>query len=237
MTNARPATGGSAAESLDATKLRAPTELKVRDRAVTADDFAYHAQQTQGVAIHTAYALARRAVDVKSHRLYQKEGAVTVVILPGNTREETPQPSEQQLSAIANHLNSKRLITTEVFVTGPRYTAIEQLNVNVKVKPGADLQTVSEQIKNTLLNYFNPLTGGDQGKGWPFGENIYYGGIYRLLLSIAEVQRVINLDLHVEEEEEHAVAQEEYSDVVAIAEGRLPHLRADAIVLQVNYER
>jgi hypothetical protein len=52
VTNARPAHDGRDAEPLDEVKLRAPHDLRARDRAVTADDFADLARCTPGVALH-----------------------------------------------------------------------------------------------------------------------------------------------------------------------------------------
>ena len=231
VTNPRAASGGSAAETLERAKLRAPHELKVRDRAVTAEDFAFLAKHTPGVAIHTAVALARRAINTNNQTLFEKDGAVTVVVLPTNTQQETPQPTEAQLSAISDHLNCKRLITTELFITGPNYTQIEKCQLDVKVTQRADLQFVSDEIKQALLHYFHPLTGGDQGEGWPFGENIYFGNIYNLLLTIADVKRVINLAIKLENTTTNCI------DYIPVAEGHLLHLRADAINLQVSYDR
>src|SRR5690606_13334321 len=57
VTNIRAAAGGADAETLDEAKLRAPNDLRHRERAVTAEDFADLARQTPGVRIQRAFAL------------------------------------------------------------------------------------------------------------------------------------------------------------------------------------
>jgi hypothetical protein len=40
------------------------------------------------------------------------------------------------------------------------------------------------------MNYFNPLTGGDDGDGWPFGQTVYYSSVYRQILNVSGVLRI-----------------------------------------------
>lgn len=232
VTNPRAAVGGRAMESLENAKLRAPHELKTRDRAVTAEDFALLAKQTPGVPVHTAYALAQRALNSDQITLIPRDGAVTVVILPANTASETPQPSEAQLDAVCAYLNPRRLITTELYVTGPRYLPIDSLSLEVRARQSADLQTVSDGIYGQLLRYFHPLTGGEENKGWPFGEDIYLGNLYDLLLQVEGVRRVVRLQVRLQ-----GVPDNECVDFLPVPEGHLLHLRRDRIQLQVVYDK
>lgn len=234
VTNLRSAVGGSEVETIEHAKLRAPHELKTRDRAVTAEDFVVLAKQTPGVPVHTAYALAQRAL-VKNDSgttIEPRDGAVTVVILPANGKQETPQPSEAQLDAVCRHLNQRRLITTELYVTGPRYLPIESLALEVRVTQSADLQAVSDGIYAQLLTYFHPLHGGEEGQGWPFGEDVYLGNVYDQLLDVSGVKRVVNLRVKLEGDDE-----ETCDDLLTVPEGTLLHLRRDRIQLQVVYDR
>ena len=149
--------------------MRAPHQLKHRDRAVTAADFAELAQQTPGVPIHTAYALAQTALqqsdNASDYQLVPRQGAVTVVILPANIRQASPQPSEAQLDAVCRYLDQRRLITTELYVTGPRYLAISMLALEVRAAHNTDLASVSDAVYQQLLDYFHPLRGGESGQG------------------------------------------------------------------------
>ena len=234
VSNLRPALGGSAAETLQQVKMRAPHQLKHRDRAVTAADFAELAQQTPGVPIHTAYALAQTALqqndNTSGYQLVPRQGAVTVVILPANIRQASPQPSDAQLDAVCRYLDQRRLITTELYVTGPRYLAISKLALEVRAAHNADLATVSDAVYQHLLDYFHPLRGGETGQGWPFGEDLYLGNLYQRLLAISGVKRVQNLQLQLAEQ------QLSCQDVLSVPDGHLLQLNREHIALKVSYE-
>ena len=231
-TNVRAAAEGSDAETLDSAKLRAPHDLRTRDRAVTAEDFAYLAQQTPTVAVHKAYALARRVPDNNAASGFaEKDGSVTLVILPSND-QPTPQPSEAQLRAVCEWLEPRRLITTELHVTGPRYTEIASLSVRLSVASNQDLRTVSDAAAASLLGFLHPLSGGSDGTGWPFGEDIYSADLYELLLKLDGVRRVSALTLSFKSEAD----TDPLADVTALPEGHLPYLPRAAIALDVRYE-
>lgn len=234
VTNPRAASGGRAIENLDDAKLRAPHELKTRDRAVTADDFVFLTKQTPEVPVHKAFALANRALDFSSNDngdIVPASGAVTVVFLPMNEEQETPQPSEAQIAAVCSHLDKKRLITTELYVKGPDYISIETLQLEVWVEQNADLQRVSDDINSTLLAYFHPLYGGDDGNGWPFGGSIYLGNIYERVLDVDGVTRVINLNVAL------AGVISDCQDIIPIPEGHLVYLPASVVDLKVIYDQ
>ena len=231
VTNERSASGGANAETLDEVKLRAPHTLRTRERAVTADDFADLARRTPGVRIQRSYALPLTRIDNSATPPLvepNSPGAVTVIILPEN-KEETPQPTEDQLRLVCNYLNQRRLITTELYVSGPSYTKIATLSAELTVQTDADLKTVQDEANKRLLNYFHPLNGGENQSGWPFGQSIYYGSVFRQLLQVAGVIQV--LCLHIE-----AANGGVCDDVLAIPEGHLVHLPPDVINLQVRYD-
>jgi Baseplate J-like protein len=231
-TNVRTAADGSDGETLDNAKLRAPHDLRTRDRAVTADDFAYLAQQTPTVAVHKAYALARKVPDANaSSGFADKDGAVTLVILPSND-QPTPQPSEAQLRAVCEWLEPRRLITTELHVTGPKYTEVGSMSVRLLVASNQDLRTVSDAAAAALLGYLHPLTGGSDGTGWPFGEDIFSADLYDLLLKLDGVRRVSALTLSLKSDTD----TDPLADVTALPEGHLPYLPRSAIALNVRYE-
>ncbi len=228
VTNLRAAHDGSDAEPLERVKLRAPHELRVRDRAVTAEDFADLAMRTPGVALHAAYALARRAA-TPDRALVDRDGAVTVVVLPA-TDDPAPQPTEAQLRAVCSWLEPRRLVTTELHVVGPRYTTIERIAARVTVAGGHDLATVSEAVYAALLTYFHPVRGGEDGAGWPFGEDIYHGAVYDVLLDVDGVRRVTGLRIQV------AGTTDVPPDVTVLPQDHLPELTRDVIDVVTGYE-
>lgn len=233
VSNPVAAANGRDAEPLDDTRLRAAHTLRHRDRAVTAEDFAQLACETPGVAIQRAYALGRTRLDVEQQLEGNADGAVTVVILPVMDHP-TPQPSEAQLRAVCRHLDARRLLTTELYVTGPRYLTLARVEATLSASPDVELKTLHEQARQRLLDYAHPLRGGPQAQGWPFGEDLYYGALYQQLLSLPGVRRVTGLFIQTElEAEDEALCR----DRIEIPDGFLLHLPADALHLQVRHER
>lgn len=238
VANIRPASGGRNVESLDDVLLRAPSTLRSRDRAVSASDFRDLAMETPGVPLHSVTALARRAAvlnDNDEYELTEKDGAVTLVVLP-DTNHDTPQPTGEQVRAICDWLEPRRLITTELHVIGPSYLEVTELAARVIVDDGYDIGAVTQACYAALLTVLHPVRGGRDGMGWPVGEDIYFGDLYDVLLGVAGVRRVFGLE--VDTAAPPATAPTETApaaDVVPVPSGMLPSLNRDVIRLVVSY--
>jgi hypothetical protein len=235
VTNPVPAENGADAEAMETVLLRAPHDLRARDRAVSAEDFAHLAKQTPGVAVHKAYALARRRYDPEAEEPFvEQDGAVTVVALPAND-EPKPTPSAAQLAAICAHLEPRRLVTTELHVAGPRYVDVTELTARLTVGAEADLQAVEQAARAALLGWLHPLTGGAAGDGWPFGAPIAHGDLYALLLDLEGVRRVERLSLTLDLPFWPPAGTP--PDVTPLPEGRLPHLAPTALDVRARHDQ
>jgi hypothetical protein len=228
VANSRAAHDGSDAETMEHVKLRAPHDLRSLKRAVSAEDFADIALQTPGVKIHRAYAIARRAAGAGG-ALAEKDGAVTLVVLPNNS-EPTPQPSEAQLRAICEWMEPRRLITTELYIVGPQYSTITALQLRIGVRAGFDLTAVSDAVYQALLSFLHPISGGDDGGGWPMGDDIYIADLYQRVLDVNGVRRASALQIAVDG------VSADGSDIIALPEGHLPVLTRDVISLVAAYD-
>ena len=186
VTNYAAAQGGTEEESVANAKLRASQALQANDRAVTGSDFEYLATQAPAANVIRAHALPLFHPNFPNG---QVPGVVTVVVVP-NSSVPNPTPNQTTLTAVCNYLDLHRLLTTEVFVMGPTYRKIK-VQASLIVQPGSDLATVQNEAVAALNNFFSTLTGGPNGTGWPFGGEIYYSDVYRLLIAIDGVQRVV----------------------------------------------
>jgi predicted phage baseplate assembly protein len=169
--NLLPAVGGSDEESLDAAKLRAPRAIQSRGRAVTAQDFEQLA--TQAGPIRRAKALPLTHPDFPG---VQVPGVVSVIVVPDGTAPN-PTPSEGTLRYVCACLDKARLVTTELYILPPTYRLVK-VTADVTADDRADLAAVKTAIETALLSYFHPLTGGEDGQGWPFGGPIFYSRVY-----------------------------------------------------------
>ena len=198
VTNVWPAEGGADEESLEDTKLRAPRELKTRDRAVTDTDFELLARQTPGARIRRAHALP----------LYHPQfpgvavpGVVTVIVVPevDETVNWPPTPSESTLQAVCAHLNPRRLLTTELIVAPPKYQEVA-VAATVVASPTADVAAVKVAMEAALNGYLHPLHGGADGQGWPLGGDVLFSEVFRVGLQVEGVARIEDLRIIVDGE-------------------------------------
>jgi len=170
------AVGGHDAETLDQARVRIGGLLNRVERAVTLGDHVTLAEATSGVAIARAHA----AVGFHpGHPCTVVPGAVTVFVLPWAPRGDdvdpanhvaAPIPDPGALAAVRAHLEHTRMVGTEVWVCPPRYRTV-RLAVQVLGDP-VDAAAARVRIDQALRRFLDPLEGGDDGTGWPFGGPI-----------------------------------------------------------------
>jgi predicted phage baseplate assembly protein len=185
------ASGGSDEERLDEAKKRARQSLRARDRAVTSEDFELLARQSSNVKRAKALPLVN-----PQFPSVQVPGAVTVVIVPDGDGN-APVPSEGLLRTVCAYLDERRLLTTELFVVAPRYVSLS-MAVQVVVMDDASPAAVRVGVEAALATYVHPLTGGDDGSGWPFGGVIRYSKMVQRAFTVPGVDSVPRLVLTVD---------------------------------------
>jgi predicted phage baseplate assembly protein len=173
VTNERAAVGGLDEQQLEDLKEQAPSMLRSRNRAVTADDFTALARQAGGVANARALALAH-----PDHPGVQVPGAITVVILPVS-QAMPPEPAADLIESVCRYLNQFRLITTEVYVAPPTFLAIKVV-AQVAAYPYTAFDNVTQKVEAALNDYLNPLQ-------WNFGQDFHPTSLYSVILSLKDL--------------------------------------------------
>lgn len=191
VSNRRAARGGVDGETMAEAKVRGPVQLRTRNRAVTAEDFE---------------ALTREAApDIRRVRCVadtesDDPGGVRVLIVPsvdspdGRIRLEDLLPSDEACAAIQAYLDERRLVGTRVRVEPAQYTGV-RVRARITAEPHADPAAVAEAARTALYRHFNPIVGGGDGEGWPFGRAARVGEAYGVLQSIAGLDVVEDLTL------------------------------------------
>lgn len=183
--------GGRDEETLDQAKQRAPAAVQARCRAVTSEDFEFFATQAADIARAKALPLAHPGFpDV------QVPGVVTVVVVP-DSDEVQPRPSEGTLRTVCALLDQRRLLTTEVYVAPPDYQEVG-VAVDLVADDAADLAEVQRAVERTLLDYFHPLRGAEDGLGWPFGGTVSFSRTFQQVFSVTGVSSVNRLVVSVD---------------------------------------
>lgn len=178
VTNAEYASGGQEAETLAETLQRAQSELKQTFRAVTDEDYETLARMTPGVHVARVRAIPLFKPGIADYPRETAPGQVSVVVVP-DSLNETPKPSPGFLQTVKRHLDSRRLVTTEVHVIPPVYIQVT-VHAVVVVEP----QFIDEgpAIVAALRELLRPLDG-EGTNGWTFGRPVYKGDIYNALSS------------------------------------------------------
>ncbi|WP_273652795.1 putative baseplate assembly protein [Cellulomonas fimi] len=192
VSNRRAAVGGVAAETVDEAKERGPLALRVRDRAVTTEDYEEIARDaTTGVARVRAVAAGDGA----------DAGAVRVLVVPtavpdaaGMLRFEDLVPPAETLAAIADHLDDRRPVGARVLVEPPFYQGVTVV-ARLSPRPRADVALLATEAERALYRYFDPLTGGPDGDGWPFGRPVQAGEVYAVLQRLSGTELVEDVKL------------------------------------------
>jgi predicted phage baseplate assembly protein len=199
VTNLFAASGGRDEERLDDAKIRARLALRARDRAVTPDDFELLATQAGNVARARALPLAHPQFPG-----VQVPGAITVIVVPDDGGAYTglddappPMPSPGLLRIVCDYLDARRLIGTELFVTAPTYVDVA-VAAQVAVEDDASPSTVRVAIEGAIAGWLHPLTGGDDGQGWPFGGALRYSKLVQRVFAAGGVDSVPSLVLTVD---------------------------------------
>jgi predicted phage baseplate assembly protein len=188
--NPLPAVGGAAAETLAHAEGRAAELMDRPTRAVTLADYEWFAKTTPGTRV------ARVAAMANLHPAFpglKAPGLISVLVVPFLPADR-PVPSAGLLRMIAAYLNRRRIIGTRVEVFGPTYF---EVTVHAKVQglPGRNAAALGQRITAALNLFFDPLRGGPDGNGWPFGRDVYRSEVSQIISETDGVDYVLALEL------------------------------------------
>ncbi len=192
ITNHQPARNGADAESLDQAVLRAPQMLRTRDRAVTSEDFEVLTQRAADGAVARVRCLPTPDDLAGTVRLLIVPEANTDSLVRGEGLNPDlfvlrPQLQQQVLS----YLEERRLLGVQVQLQEPEYVGVA-VQTEVGLEPEYNNPRAQQEIlfnlRVALYRFLNPLTGGPDGKGWPFGRPVYPSDIVALLQQTAGVR-------------------------------------------------
>lgn len=200
LLNRQPAKDGREQQSLEAAKLAMPRLLRTSGRAVTAEDFEFLAGQPEvgarfarvkcfqpdpddadGVAVGEVEVVALAHLDES----IDKQGLLTVAQL-------TPAPTDRQ--KLWSFLNQRRLLTTRLLVKEPTFHAVSVL-VTIAQKPALNQREVRDRVRRQLYAFLNPISGGPDEKGWPWGQSVQRWELYHWVQRAIEAQLIVSIQL------------------------------------------
>jgi predicted phage baseplate assembly protein len=194
--NPLPASGGTDLEARPRTLRRGPEEIRARERAVTVADYPLLALRTRGARVARAHALSGVHPSFPGRLV---PGVVAVFVVPQESAPgEPPIPTEEDLRAVAAGLVAASAPAgVEVVAAAPRYRRV-RVEADVVVDPAADTGKTVTRVLDTVDGFLHPLTGGDDGAGWPFGRTLEHNDLLRRLVALPGVRAISRLILVVD---------------------------------------
>jgi hypothetical protein len=194
--------GGSDGETNDRIKISGPQTIKHRDLAVTCEDYEWLAK---AASLQIARAKCLSGND--------PSGTVRLILIPGSD-EPKPTLSQGLIRQVEDYLKPRRISTADLVIEGPQYVDIA---VRASVCPLRieEADPVRERVKRNLQNYFHPLDGGQDNKGWEFGRDVYVSEICKVIEDTEGVDHAEDVVIipgldHVDVGENYVVASGEH---------------------------
>jgi len=194
ITNSFPATGGADAETIEEATERARQLIEKPTRAVTLSDYETLARETPGVRVARVSA---RANLHPSFPCFSAPGMITLIVLP-ELPVTRPVPSPALRRAISAYLRPRRIVGTRVEVVGPVYRKISVV-ARVQSATGVNTTNLQTRLKQRIDSFFDPLSGGPDGTGWPFGRDVYRSEVLQVIDETPGVENVLSLELVTED--------------------------------------
>ena len=189
--NRRAMAGGVDGEDIENAKLRGPITLRTRGRAVTTEDFEHLAREVAPELARVRAVAAGEGAD---------PGSVRVLVVPsapaeaGRLRFEQLVPAEETLARVAARLDETRVVGTRVIVEPPVYRGIT-IVPRLRPRPRVTPSRLQDAAITALYGYFNPISGGPEGTGWPFGRPVQVGEVYSVLQRVRGTELVEDVRL------------------------------------------
>jgi len=192
VANPLAASGGAAAELLRAARDRSAQGPRHRQRAVTTEDYEW-------LALEASSEVARaRALPLAGPAGHGSRGFVGLLLVP-HSPDPTPQPSAQLLDTVRNAL-ARRMpagVAGGLVLLAPSYVPVV---VQAEVLPlrADDAGRIEAVLRSRLAAFLHPLSGGFDGRGWPFGRGVYLSDVAALIEGTPGVDAVRALQLLVD---------------------------------------
>jgi predicted phage baseplate assembly protein len=207
---AGPIEPGFEAETLEEAMVRAPGMLRSRERAVTREDFKLLVEQNRTFA--PLFSRVECVQPNPEEAGPEAAGLVHVLVIPtilnpaGRLTAKQLEPDKDDIAKLENYLDERRLLTTRLKVGSPEYKSVA-VKVKLQTILGVEPRKVEEEVLNRLYRFLNPLTGGQDGKGWPMGQDLLLADVYQCLQGLAHVQFIRGVELFEADDDGRPVGQ------------------------------
>jgi hypothetical protein len=120
-------------------------------------------------------------------------GTATVVVVPG-LPVGRPEPTDGLLGAVRTAVERRRIVASRIVVAPPSYVVVA-VQATLSALPGVAAADAQAAALAAVNGYLDPVAGGPDGAGWPFGRDVYRADVMAVLDAAAGIDAVVSLDL------------------------------------------
>jgi hypothetical protein len=131
-----------------------------------------------------------------------------------------PEPTSELIACVAQQLARAKTLGTRIRVFGPTYTAVD-VAASVRAAKGADPSRIRTSIERAIRAFLDPLIGGPDGRGWPFGRDVYRTEVMTVIGAVPGVELVADVRVATGSEDRCASACVPDGGLVAISSLRV----------------
>jgi hypothetical protein len=166
LRSAADATDGAEGESLADARSRAASSLAEPGRAVTEADYVHQVETTPGIGAHRAQVAV--GLDPAFPCRYVSDSITVFVVPRTGLAVAAPRADDAAMARIRARLEARRMLTTRLFVTRPRFRPVA-LELSLIAGAGS-ASSFTARLRPVLAAYLHPAEGGPDSTGWPFGR-------------------------------------------------------------------
>jgi len=199
ITNHKQGKNGAEAQSLDHAVLQVPKMLRTQNRAVTVEDF-------ELLALDGGQGAIARAKCCPPSSKPEDMGKIKVLLIPSipfhNLENGIPPEifdlNKSLIERVSTYLDERKLLGINIQYEQPEYVGV---SVQTEVSLEEDYQSpqrsqeIKAQLELSLYKFLNPITGGEDGKGWIFGRPVYTSDVIKLFQKVKGVRYVGSIQL------------------------------------------
>jgi hypothetical protein len=118
--------------------------------------------------------------------------------VPRNQLELDEEVRRELCRKVRAYLEERCPLTTELAVGLPDYRWVSvRARLVIRARPGAEAAIreaerarIADEARRRLYRFVQPVTGGPDGDGWPFGKSLTLGDVYPLLQAVDGIEFV-----------------------------------------------
>jgi hypothetical protein len=108
---------------------------------------------------------------------------------------ESLQPAPELLESVREFLDDRRLLGTQLVVDGPAYVGVS-VEAIILVQRHRNGDEVRATVAARIREYLDPLVGGPDGLGWPFGRDLYLSEMQSVVQAVSGVEYAQDVTLY-----------------------------------------